>query len=163
MVEYNLAGEDVTKVRRQQFEVSAKMNACRKLSAIVLMASSSACVPRTGQVVLPLPRLLLRYTATLATSCVSAGLPVPLRRFPSPCAAFVFPASQNYRNQQEITKKQRADMAMMEAMTGAGPVEDTTSKWKVWDLVGARAYVSASGPVDVLLLYAWTAIQLAVL
>ncbi|CAM9126765.1 unnamed protein product, partial [Ectocarpus sp. 12 AP-2014] len=37
---------------------------------------------------------------------------------------------ENYRNQQEITRRQRADNGVMEAMTGTGTIEDNTSKWK---------------------------------
>lgn len=42
-----------------------------------------------------------------------------------------FFASQNYRNQQEITRKQRAEMGQQEAITGAGTMEEAASKWKV--------------------------------
>ncbi|CAM9854941.1 unnamed protein product [Pylaiella littoralis] len=37
---------------------------------------------------------------------------------------------ENYRNQQEITRKQRAEMGQQDAMTGAGTMEDAASKWK---------------------------------
>lgn len=44
---------------------------------------------------------------------------------------FLSLASQNYRNQQEITRKQRAEMGQQEAMTGTGTMEEAASKWKV--------------------------------
>eukprot|EP00752_Nemacystus_decipiens_P002105 g2012.t1 len=37
---------------------------------------------------------------------------------------------ENYRNQQEITRKQRAEMGQQEAMTGRGTMEEAANKWK---------------------------------
>ena len=57
-------------------------------------------------------------------------------------------ASQNYRNQQEITRKQRAEMGQQEAMTGAGTMEEAASKWKVGGKteLDPPMYVSACRP-----------------
>eukprot|EP00903_Cladosiphon_okamuranus_P018773 g17270.t1 len=37
---------------------------------------------------------------------------------------------ENYRNQQEITRKQRAEMAQQETMAGTGTMEEVANKWK---------------------------------
>lgn len=55
-------------------------------------------------------------------------------------------ASQNYRNQQEITRKQRAEMGQQEAMTGAGTMEEAASKWKVGDTTGLGSRVPCRHP-----------------
>lgn len=57
------------------------------------------------------------------------------RRCSNGCVSLVVPLSyvrvQNWRNQQEITSKQRADINEMERVTSKSKQEDTSNKWKV--------------------------------
>lgn len=53
---------------------------------------------------------------------------------------------QNWRNQQEITAKQRAEINEMERVTAKGNQEDTSNKWKVREEFKYR-YLCGNGTV----------------
>lgn len=138
MVKINLQGEDISKIRRQQFEVSigsfnTGVTAFRQLLLQVKWKSAARCV-RARHLLVPrpyphtpvAPRPVHGYRGYRGYPCSDSFSASML-----PLAGRFLPHAQNWRNQQEITSRQRADISQMERLTAVEEEKEAGSKWKV--------------------------------